>query len=83
MFDLPLSITFDGKEYFLRDYYHDGKAESVRFARMDETYSLVFEIMLFKQNEKFTLEIIGGGRRFKKRNLTLDEVVNTNWTTNE
>lgn len=83
MIDLPLSITFEGNDYPLHDYYHDGKAESVRFARMDESYSIVFEILLIKQDDKYTLEIIGGGNRLKKRNLALGQVVNTNWTFDE
>lgn len=83
MLDLPTSITFDGKDYPLHDYYHDGKAESVRFARMDETYALVFEILLVLQDDKYTLEIIGGGRRLKKRNLSRKRIVDTNWTFDE
>lgn len=83
MLDLPFSITFEGKDYPLHDYYHDGKVESVRFARLDETYALVFEILLLKQDEKYTLEIIGDGRRLKKRNLSLKRIVDTNWTFDE
>lgn len=86
MLDFPLSITYEGIDYPLHDYYHDGTAEYARFARFDETHSLTFEILLTLREGKFEIEIIDPERkprRLTKRNLTLERVVNTNWTTDE
>lgn len=79
MFDLPFSIKFEGEDYPLHDYYHDGMSESVRFAEMDDTYATVFEILLVLKDSKYTLEIFGGGNRLSKRDLSREQVVSTNW----
>lgn len=86
MLDLPLSITYEGKNYHLYDYVSDEKAEYARFARLDESYSIILEIILTLRDNKFSLEIFDAAKKpskLTKRNLSLTKVVGTNWTTNE